>query len=279
MYINGNLIKTTAETGNINVASNAGTHIGNMNYFNGLIDEVPIYNRALSAEEIRYQYNKGLPVAQWKFNEGEGLTAYDSTDGNDDGVLTNGPVWVEGKSGSAINFDGTDDYVSVTDSSVLDITNAITVEAWVKYDLAVHTAGIIEKSGAYGMWTRHHPSSGRVGFYSGVYVDGAYRDVFVGYGDDVYTDGEWIHYAFTYDSTTHHMTDYLNGKVLADGEILTGLSSYTIAASANNLTIGRGVNYGTKYINGSIDDVRIYNYARTPDQIYQDYNSGAARFK
>ena len=167
--------------------------------------------------------------------------------------------------------------MSVSDSNNLDITSAITVEAWVKYDSAVHTSGIIEKVGAYGIWTRQHPTYGRIGFYSGVYVDGAYRDVFVGYGDTIYTDGEWIHCAFTYDSTTHHMTDYMNGQILADGE-LTGLSSYTIATSANNVTIGFGARWG-KYVDGSIDDVRIYNYARTADQIYQDYNSGAAKFK
>src|SRR3989344_2616867 len=63
------------------------TEGNNAECFNGSIDEVGIYNRALTAEEIRYHYNRGGPVAQWKMDEGEGRTVYDSTDNNNDGTL------------------------------------------------------------------------------------------------------------------------------------------------------------------------------------------------
>jgi len=55
-------------------------------YFNGTIDSVRIYNRALSAEEVRYHYNHGGPVANWNFDEGSGQTAHDSV-GDADGTL------------------------------------------------------------------------------------------------------------------------------------------------------------------------------------------------
>ncbi len=109
--------------------------------FNGLIDEVRIYNRALSAEEIRYHYNRGGPVGYWKFDEGTGQTAFDTTDNNNDGQLGSttaadaaDPTWSAGKYGTALSFDGVDDYVKIptTTNSVLDITSAITVEAWAK---------------------------------------------------------------------------------------------------------------------------------------------------
>jgi len=47
-------------------------------------------------------------------------------------LISEGPVWVDGKYGYALNFDGVDDYVEVPDSDSLDITDEITLEAWVK---------------------------------------------------------------------------------------------------------------------------------------------------
>jgi hypothetical protein len=110
------------------------------NYFDGAIDEVRIYNRALSAEEVRYHYNRGGPVAHWRFDEGEGSIAYDESSNNNDGTLHLGSsgntatstAWVTGKHGSAIDFDGTDDYVDCGSDSSLNITDAITIEAWMK---------------------------------------------------------------------------------------------------------------------------------------------------
>ncbi|RLJ10179.1 MAG: hypothetical protein DRP15_00895, partial [Candidatus Aenigmatarchaeota archaeon] len=88
--------------------------------FNGRIDEVRIYNRALSAEEIRYHYNRGGPVAHWRFDEGSGSTVYDSTSNNNDGTI-NGASWVTGKYGAALKFDGVDDYVNCEYNSSLSL--------------------------------------------------------------------------------------------------------------------------------------------------------------
>ncbi|MDF1498680.1 MAG: LamG domain-containing protein [Patescibacteria group bacterium] len=56
--------------------------------FNGSIDEVRIYNRALTADEVRYHYNRGGPVASWNFDEGSGTTVYDSSGNEFNGTLT-----------------------------------------------------------------------------------------------------------------------------------------------------------------------------------------------
>ena len=72
-------------------------------------------------------------ISQWKFNEGGGITASDSAR-NNPGTLINGPAWTTGIIDGALNFDGGDDYVSVPDSPSLDITEAITMEAWVRFD-------------------------------------------------------------------------------------------------------------------------------------------------
>src|SRR3989344_880791 len=109
VYINGENkgSRTATNSANQNDYAAIGmAHAAGGYYFNGLIDEVRIYNRALSAEEMRYHYNRGGPVAHWKFDESGGRTAYDSTDNNNDGTLVlagsaTSSAWVAGKYGSA----------------------------------------------------------------------------------------------------------------------------------------------------------------------------------
>lgn len=71
---------------------------GGGGYFNGLIDDVRIYNRVLSASEITNQYNgifgneTGL-VGVWHFDEGTGTTTSDQSGNSNDSTLYNGPIW------------------------------------------------------------------------------------------------------------------------------------------------------------------------------------------
>ena len=75
------------------------------------------------------QYQGILPIAQWKMDENQGSIAADSI-GSNDGTIT-GATWIPGISGAALNFDGTDDYVEVPDSTTFDLTSALSLEAWV----------------------------------------------------------------------------------------------------------------------------------------------------
>ena len=52
-------------------------------------------------------------VGWWWFDDGVGTTAADSSGYKNNGTLTNGPMWVAGKFGKAMQFDGVDDYVTV----------------------------------------------------------------------------------------------------------------------------------------------------------------------
>ena len=252
-------------------------------YFNGLIDEVRVYNRALSAEEIRYHYNRGGPVAQWSFNEGEGRTAYDSTDNNNDGTLQLAPAgntatssaWVAGNppagGGSALNFDGVDDYVNITDTtgSILDISGSMSLGAWVypRSFPSSDAATIITKSAAYYMSVN---TSGQVQAYLDGTANQGYHAM-----NTALTLNKWNYVFWTYDGSSVKL--YLNGvldKAVADSGSI----------STNNWIMGIGAEKGagaaSRFFNGLIDDVRIYNYARTPAQILQDYNGGlSARFR
>ena len=76
-------------------------------------------------------------VAHWKFNEGTGSTAYDSSVNNNTGALHNMAEddWVSGLDGTALNFDGSDDYVQVADDSSMSFgTGSFSIAVWMKAD-------------------------------------------------------------------------------------------------------------------------------------------------
>ena len=82
---------------------------------------------------------KAGPVGYWKFDEGAGTVAYDASGNANNGTLTSFDFdddsnWTTGKVAGALKFDGSDDYikVSTTTNSVLNITDEITIEAWIK---------------------------------------------------------------------------------------------------------------------------------------------------
>jgi len=98
--------------------------------FDGFIDDVRIYDVALSAAEVEELYGQrdGL-IAHWKFDEGTGAIAYDSA-GSNDGVVY-GAEWTDGVLDGALGFDGADDYVGVADDDSLTPDSALTISSWV----------------------------------------------------------------------------------------------------------------------------------------------------
>jgi len=287
-YKNGVAIGTpTAATGTIN-AFTSNLKIGAYSqspisgYFNGSVDEVKIYSRALSAEEIRYQYNRSGPIAQWKFNEGSGTTAYDSTDNNNDGTLTGDPTWIDGKYGSALSFDGTNDYVNMGDVSILNFerTNPFSISGWFKHTVTGVNQIILSKqqgtSPARG-WRVMLGTDDKLSLY--LYNNPDTSNFIGATTVSAFTDANtWVQFTTTYDgsNTNAGINIYINGVLTSVTPSLATLTD-TIQTSVS-VNIGARDN-GYLYFNGSIDDVRIYNYVRTADEIRLDYNAGlAAKF-
>ena len=71
-------------------------------------------------------------VAIWLFDEGEGQIVRDGAPPENHGKLKSEAAWVGGKFGTALEFDGEEDYVDVPDSPGLNITEAITIVMWAK---------------------------------------------------------------------------------------------------------------------------------------------------
>ena len=116
--------------------------------FEGLIDEVELFNRALTEAEIWAIFKAGpagkrkpqpveLPAGMVSWWSADGH-AMDIVDGND-GALQNGATFADGKVGHAFSLDGVDDRVVVPHSGDLNINGAVTLDAWIKPDLFVKT--------------------------------------------------------------------------------------------------------------------------------------------
>ncbi|MDD5145201.1 MAG: LamG domain-containing protein, partial [Candidatus Pacebacteria bacterium] len=272
LYINGVLQSNTPGlSGNITKGGNSliiGAWIPYNETFNGSIDEIRIYNRDLSPEEVRYHYNRGGPVAHWKFDEGSGTTTYDETNNNNDGqflTAASSPTWVKGKFGSALLFDGENDYVSLGTTSDLNFTNNFSISAWIH----LKTFG----DAGYGrIFSRRQdiPASG----YIFIVNDDTNALQFSGIGGSNVTSATnsiqlnvWQHVAMSMSNGTVAL--YVNGVNQGSGTTtITGVSSLlaVIGDESNDS--------GSRNFNGLMDDIRIYNYARTQEQILQDYNGG-----
>ncbi len=156
--------------------------------------------------------------------------------------------------GTALNFDGTDDYVSIADNDSLDLTTDYTIEAWIKPETFGKSEGIVSKyqtSSNKGYVLR----TGNSGNYRGLCIDELQT------ADNLLTAGTWYHVAAVNDNGTRHL--YLDGVE----QTLSG-TAMTVANSSNPLCIGR--DFSSRYFDGSIDEVRIWKVVRTIQEIREN---------
>ena len=116
---------------------------------------------------------RGL-VGYWSFDEGDGTVARDASGNNNHGTLTNGPQWAQGKNGTALQFDGKNDNVERRNGSSLNITDSITLEAWVFMDYTGSKnsdLGFIAKESSYLLYD----TWGELRVMSAFWIDGAWR--------------------------------------------------------------------------------------------------------
>jgi hypothetical protein len=273
LYVNGALAASEAASGSL-AASNDPMRIGGdvtwAEWFEGRIDDVRVYSRALTAGEVAT--DMATPVAAsnpapasslvgaWSFDAGSGTTAADSSDKANDGTL-DGATWqTSGRFGGALEFDGDGDNVSVADDASLDLTNALTLEAWVYPTSAPAYAAVIAKDRSGG------------GLPYGVETASGLPDAYVNAGGHVgatatspLSPASWTHLAETYDGTTLRL--YVNGALAASAAV-----SGTLPNSADPLRIGGDRTWG-EWFAGRIDEVRVYTRALSPSEIQSDMNT------
>ena len=280
----------------------ATTAINADSLLNGIIDEVRVWNDLRTLTEIRDNIYRSLDVANepnlvayYRFNDGlagqdnsvpavDLLTDYAGNDhsGNLNNFTLSGTStnWIhsvvplakasvvsalEGP-GNALSFDGVDDHVVIGDAPALDITGALTLEAWVNLaslPAADQSEGIVSKYLAAGnerSYSLEINSAGNA--ILAVSANGANRAEVV--GTQAIATGKWTHVVGVFEPSGR-MALYLDG--ILDSEITSGIP-VSIYSSAADVWIGSTeAVVADNAIGATIDEVRIWNVARSTVEI------------
>jgi chitodextrinase len=299
MYVNGTQVGTKTINGSIFTTADP-LHIGgdwSGEMFTGSIDNVRVYNRALTASQIQTDMNTAISsgqspssaptpnlaiiglVANYPTDEGTGTTLNDSSGNNNAGAIADA-TWAAGQSGPALQFTGaTDSMVTVPDAASLHLTTGMTLEAWINpTTLQSHgkkRIAVIAKD--FQRSSKHHkyPKDDIVSYalYAAdgskqapavhIMVDGTDYEA---KGTSTLSTNQWTFLAATYDGTTLKL--YVNGT-LAGSQAIQG----EILNTTDPLRIGG--DWTQEMFTGLIDQVRICRMALTQDQIQADMAAAA----
>ncbi len=208
----------------------------------------------------------------WHLDEDPTISAPQMSDstgngnhGTTQGSISNASYPIAGQINGAVDFDGTNDYVQVSDSESLSPTSAITVEAWFKGSVenTGGLIGIVNKSHGGGVNNQPyglHIEDGVVGFVTTLTFSNTYSALYDGITDDT-----WYYVVGTYDG--ENMQLYVNGT-LQDTTASPG-----IVDNDANLNIGQQKDGFNRFFDGIIDEVRVHSTNRSSEWIEAQYIS------
>ena len=303
LYVNGVLVNTSSANGAGFMAYSpcttaadcpvsVGANAENNNLFlKGLVDDARVYNRLLSASEITATYNagSGIPngiVGWWKLDDASSgtspTTAVDSSGNGNTGTLTDStgptlPTWTTGMIGNAVKLTvGSQDYINMGDPAILRLAGSFTVSAWVNLNslpTSGNIASIVDKHTATG-WENYEID---VRNTAGVYT---WELLFNNNSGTAYTAsytatpglGTWYLVTGVWDSSTSNEYLYLNGTLVAT---VNQAGAVPDASSGRYLQIGVQNQTAGKYLDGTVDDVRVYNRALSAAEVGQLYGGAS----
>ena len=272
--------------------------------FTGSIDEVAVFDKALSVSEVVLLYGGGSPadaneisglVAYWRLEEGSGTSATDSSGNGYTGTLINSPIWSRKtpnldpfENFRYLTFGGTDEYISVNDSNDFSFTNGsgadeeFSVSAWFFLPSSVTGMLITKYDGNDREWAINYNHTGTT-MHVNLFNQGAGSN-YIGRKYDV--DGgdfsayinKWVHIAVTYDAseTSAGIKIYLDNVAVAILDAEAG--SYTgMSNTSTKVAIGARFNSApTVEIPwvGSVDEVAIFDKELSSGEVSSLYGGG-----
>jgi hypothetical protein len=308
LYFNGVLKDTAALAGNTMPGSMH--HVGErLGYggggFRGTVDEVTVYNRSLSPEEIAdyYNYRRGFyqsnvydaganaswqnltwseaapygeelnpdvnTIGLWHLNEaswsGASREVRDSAGAHHGTALGGANTIAGGKFGRAGRFDGSSGWVQVPHASSL-VNPSFTVTAWANINGSADSEQLAAGKAASYYLKANHPGQG-----AALQVL-CQPDEWTHFPGPSIRNGGWSFLAGTFDGTSHAIKLYLNG-VLVNG----GSCSNALRDDGQPFSIG-GVS-GAWLLNGSADEVALYDRQLSADEILSLYKRGVLNLK
>jgi len=215
---------------------------------------------------------------------GENSThAYDFSASGNNGTISGATWTTSGKYGGALSFDGADDYVDCGNDASLDITDEITMEAWIKTTQTTQGM-IVSKYDPLGGQRSYqfdvgHPDAGAGKLGLTISSTAGTYNGFTQSSTITVNDWKWHHVVVVFNPGVYAYI-YIDG-INRTGTIVGTLQS-SIAVSTRNLAIGAGyynnVAPNVNYFKGPIDEVRIYNRALGVDEIQMSYYSNLQKF-
>ena len=256
-------------------------------FFNGYVDDVAVFNRALTAAEVSNLYAgesfiNNRPLSQTRFSGDTSLVSYWKLDGNSndskgsnngtDTAVTYGIQY--GVFNQGASFNGTSSRIQCPSTSSLNITTAMTISLWI-YPIMLPTSGNImslvskydadANSGGYDVRIRNDAGIYKIGITA---INGTqYFD-----NDSIYTPplNSWTNVIFIIDGSSY--------KTYINGVLLVSIAS-TILPAANNKLLNIG-NFGYfttsgselgRYFNGYMDDIAIFRRALNAAEVSELY--------
>lgn len=287
-------------------------NISASSFFVGNIDEVSVYNKALTAAEVFWIYNGGNPrdlysfgapsnlVAWWRMGDGDATgtnnvldlgpgavysTVKDLSGNNYTGTMTNmesGDIVTDSPGGyfakKSLLFGGTDEYVTMGNVLAYERTQAFTISAWIKTSIGVGVGGTIA-----GKWQLSAPS----GYVFQVDVDRLRFGMVYTYNTNGFylgatatgvNNGQWHHVVVTYSGNG----SATGAKFYMDGSLLTNETpafNNLVSSVVNscNFQIGKDSSGADEPFIGNIDEAAVHDKVLSATEIKWIYNNGAPR--
>jgi hypothetical protein len=267
IYINNVLHGSMAMTGNMRTGS-APVEIGGSNsqYFQGKLDDIRIYNRALTSSEIAALYNEnslssGI-IAYFPFNG----NANDASGNGNNGTVTGATLSPDrfSNSNSAYSFNGVNNHITVANNSSL-APNALSISFWVNATQFCPSGStlcdLISKdiNPTSRQWTSQLLQNGKIRTATFTAKENTFDS------DIPITLNTWYHIVRVWDGMTCsiYINNVLHGSMATSGNLRAGSAPVEIGGS------------NSQYFQGKLDDIRIYNRALTSSEIAALYSEGS----
>ncbi|HKL78901.1 MAG TPA: LamG-like jellyroll fold domain-containing protein, partial [Mobilitalea sp.] len=279
MYEDGILTKKRSVTGTpVNTVGDL--YIGMTDgefFYNGLMDDLRIYDHAISAQGVVNLFEAGMAESPELLTQKDNLVAHYKFDGdtkdasglgNDAEKIAGKLTYIDGKNGKAAKFSKAT-YLEVLQNDSIDFDEGFSATGWVKVDKYSNAMTIFKKSGvSTTLTTNDYPFAMFMYDYelSFNYVPFERQpgELSSYYSDDNKLINRWLHFGITFD--TEETRWYINGKVVKKEEV-SNYAGNSLAHSSGNLMIGSDGEY---FFEGALDELKLYNYSLSAKEVAAD---------
>ena len=257
----------------------------------GDIDDIAIYNRALSQQEITALYQGGNTTAScldMPSNLQQGLVGYwpfcgnalDESGNNNHGTVNGATLTTDrfGNQGSAYDFNGVNNWIDVSNNSSINFQNSFSISVWVNSNQNNVNAGIIGKWNDFdglvlgGQEQYALTVNGNLLYALLRTTISPSQNIEISYSGSNYNNGSWNLFVFSWDGNTIKL--YQNGFLVGSGLANGVMNSFNQNLEFGRYGGGQATSGGNTHFAGSLDDIAIWNRALSQSEITQLYNQG-----